>query len=64
MQILSVQDPAFKPYGKLLEGYDTEALRAAMERIRELTAETAWESPYDLIGPLMEQAELRFRSAQ
>ena len=33
MQILSVRDPAFRPYGKLLEGYDTETLRAAMERI-------------------------------
>ena len=41
-----------------------ERVCAAMERIRELTAETVRESPYDLIGPLMEQAELRFRSAQ
>ena len=33
MQIYSVKDPAFKPYGKLLEGYDTEELLKAMEAI-------------------------------
>ena len=33
MHIYSVKDPEFKPYGKLLEGYDTEELLAAMERI-------------------------------
>ncbi len=33
MHIYSVNDPEFKPYGKLLEGYDTEELLKAMERI-------------------------------
>ena len=30
MKIYSVSDPAFKPYGKLLTGFDTAALIAAM----------------------------------
>ncbi len=33
MKIYSVTDPEFKPYGKLLEGYDTAALLAAMRDI-------------------------------
>ena len=33
MTIYSVRDPEFKPYGKILEGYDTEELRKAMEAI-------------------------------
>ncbi len=33
MKIYSVTDPAFKPYGKILEGYDTAELCAAMEQI-------------------------------
>ncbi len=33
MHIYSVTDPEFKPYGKLLTGYDTAALLAAMEEI-------------------------------
>ena len=33
MRIYSVNDPEFKPYGKVLEGYDTAELLAAMERI-------------------------------
>ena len=33
MHIYSVTDAAFKPYGKVLEGYDTEALLAAMQEI-------------------------------
>ena len=33
MKIYSVTDPAFKPYGKVLEGYDTAELCAAMEQI-------------------------------
>ena len=33
MKIYSVTDPEFKPYGKVLEGYDTAELCAAMEAI-------------------------------
>ena len=33
MKIHSVTDPEFKPYGKVLDGYDTSELLAAMERI-------------------------------
>ena len=33
MKIYSVTDPEFKPYGKILEGYDTAELCAAMEAI-------------------------------
>ena len=33
MKIDSVFDPEFKPYGRVLEGYDTEELLAAMEAI-------------------------------
>ena len=33
MKVYSVTDPAFGPYGKVLEGYDTAALRMAMNRI-------------------------------
>ena len=33
MEFISVYDPAFKPYGKVLEGYDTAELIDAMNRI-------------------------------
>ena len=33
MKIYSVSDSAFKPYGKLLTGFDTAALLAAMQTI-------------------------------
>ena len=33
MKVYSVTDPEFSPYGKVLEGYDTAALRMAMNRI-------------------------------
>ena len=33
MTIYSVTDPAFKAYGKILEGFDTEQLQKAMEAI-------------------------------
>ena len=43
MKIYSVCDPEFKPYGKVLEGYDCTELLAAMARI-DLPAEgTAYE---------------------
>ena len=33
MHIYSVSDPEFRPYGKLLDGYDTAELLSAMEKI-------------------------------
>ena len=33
MKIYSVTDAAFRPYGKILEGYDTALLCAAMRSI-------------------------------
>lgn len=33
MTIYSVTDPAFKPYGQVLEGYDTTCLLKAMNTI-------------------------------
>ena len=32
MEILSIYDPAFRPYGRVLTGYDTAALADALER--------------------------------
>ena len=43
MHIYSVTDPAFKAYGKLLAGYDTEELLAAMEQIAMPACGTAYE---------------------
>ena len=33
MKIYSVTDPEFKPYGKILEGYDTAELFDAVRRV-------------------------------
>ena len=46
MKIYSVTDPEFKPYGKVLEGYDTAELCAAMEAI-PLPDGTAYEPGID-----------------
>ena len=43
MKIYSVYDPEFKPYGKLLEGYDTKDLLAAMNAIPLPESGTAYE---------------------
>ena len=43
MHICSVFDPEFKPYGKVLTGYDTTALLAAMAAIPLPEAGTAYE---------------------
>ena len=43
MHIYSVTDPEFKAYGKILEGYDTAELLAAMEKIAMPAAGTAYE---------------------
>ena len=36
MQIHSVFDPAFAPYGKVLEGYDTAALTETLTAVTPL----------------------------
>ena len=43
MKIYSVNDPEFKAYGKVLEGYDTTELIAAMEKIPMPESGTAYE---------------------
>ena len=43
MHIYSVFDPEFKPYGKVLTGYDTAELRSAMAAIPLPEAGTAYE---------------------
>jgi hypothetical protein len=43
MKVYSVFDEAFKPYGKVLEGYDTTELMAAMEKIAQPESGTAYE---------------------
>ena len=42
MQIYSVNDPEFKPYGKVLDGYDTAELLSAMEAIPHPESGTAY----------------------
>ena len=43
MTIYSVTDPAFKPYGQVLEGYDTTCLLKAMNTIPLPESGTAYE---------------------
>ena len=43
MEVYSVYDQEFKPYGKVLEGYKTAALRAVMNTIPRPEAGTAYE---------------------
>lgn len=47
MTFYSVYDPEFKPYGKVLEGYDTAELLAAMNAIPLPEAGTAYEPGID-----------------
>ena len=42
MHIYSVYDAAFKPYGKVLDGFDTAELLAAMEEIPKPESGTAY----------------------
>lgn len=43
MKFYSVYDPAFRPYGRVLKGYDTTALVAAMQTIPMPAGGTAYE---------------------
>ena len=47
MKIYSVKDPEFKAYGKILEGYDTAELLAAMEKIPMPESGTAYRPGID-----------------
>ena len=62
MHIYSVKDPAFKPYGKLLEGYDTEELLAAMEAIPLPEEGTAYEPGIESLEACAVFGELRDRA--
>ena len=62
MKIDSVFDPAFKPYGKVLEGYDTAELIAAMEAIPLPEDGTAYEPWIDSLEACGIFAELRDRA--
>ena len=43
MKFYSVYDPEFRPYGRVLDGYDTKALVAAMQTIPMPASGTAYE---------------------
>ena len=49
MKLYSVSDPAFRPYGKVLEGYDTTALVAAMQTVPMPASGTAYEPSIDAL---------------
>lgn len=49
MKFYSVYDPEFKPYGKVLEGYDTKALVAAMQTVPMPAGGTAYEPGIDAL---------------
>ena len=53
MKIYSVSDPEFKPYGKVLEGYDTAELVAAMEAIPLPETGTAYRPGIDSLEALI-----------
>ena len=61
MHIYSVTDPEFKPYGKILEGYDTAELCAAMEAI-PLPNGTAYEPGIDSLEACAVFADFRDRA--
>ena len=62
MKIYSVYDPEFKPYGKVLTGYDTLALRAAMAAIPLPEAGTAYEPGIPALEATDVFSELRDRA--
>jgi len=62
MTIHSVYDPAFKPYGKVLEGYDTAGLQKAMRDIPMPEAGVAYEPGIDSLEACAVFAPLRDRA--
>ena len=62
MQIHSAADPAFKAYGRILEGYDTAELMKAMEKIALPAAGTAYEPGIESLEACAVFADLRDRA--
>ena len=62
MHIYSVTDPEFKPYGKILEGYDTAELLAAMKQIDMPAEGTAYEPGIASLEACAIFSELRDRA--
>ena len=62
MKIYSVTDPEFKSYGKVLEGYDTAELVAAMEAIPLPEEGTAYRPGIDSLEACAVFAEFRDRA--
>lgn len=62
MHIHSVTDPAFKPYGQILEGYDTAELVEAMSKIEMPESGTLYEAGIDSLEACAVSAEFRDRA--
>ena len=62
MKIYSVTDPEFKAYGKVLEGYDTAELCAAMEAIPLPESGTAYRPGIDSLEACAVFAQFRDRA--
>ena len=62
MQFISVYDPAFKPYGKVLEGYDTAELVEAMKKIALPDEGTAYAPGIDSLEACAVYEEFRDRA--
>ena len=62
MKVYSVFDEAFRPYGKVLEGYDTTELRAAMEAIALPESGVAYEPGIPSLEACAILGELRDRA--
>ncbi len=62
MKIYSVNDPEFKPYGKVLEGFDTAALLDAMEKIALPASGVAYEPGIDSLEACAVYADFRDRA--
>ena len=62
MKIYSVNDPEFKPYGKVLGGYDTAELCAAMEAIPMPEEGTAYRPGIESLEACAVFAQLRDRA--
>lgn len=62
MRIYSVTDPEFRSYGKLLEGYDTSELLAAMEKIPMPESGTAYRPGIESLEDCAIFSELRDRA--
>ena len=61
MKIYSVTDPEFKPYGKVLEGYDTKELCEAMAKIEMPAEGVAYEPGIDSLEACAVYSDLRDR---